>query len=651
MTHSLIKRFNLSHDSVPTTDIWQALYDALKKQENVQRRYGALLQQIENAVILFDLDLKIVQANDRAATLLGYTMAEDLIGQHANQHLKIEDKESAEEIYSRLLAGEDIVPYRRTLKSADNNTITMIITVRLLRDDDNNPEYIQSIMRDISTEERARASENRARAHAQQTLEFIESILNNSSDGIVVLDKDGLIQQTNPAFNQMYKYKPDATFNQPITALFPHEDMALVVSSLHYVVDEWQSLRFEARAVAADLAQFNADVVLSPIITRDKTLSGVVCTIRDNTAFKQLTDSLAQSRDEALEATRTKSEFLAMMSHEIRTPMNSIIGMGEVLSDTALNDEQEELVDILMSESKVLLHLLNNILDFSKIEAKRMILDIQPYSLRDIIEGVGLSLSYSVRQNHVAILTFVDPTIPNHVFVDGGRLRQVILNLATNALKFTKVGHVLIEVLLLEQTKQTISLQFSVRDTGIGIPNDKFNTLFEPFSQADTSHTRKYGGTGLGLPIAQGIVNLMGSVIEVSSQVGVGSNFQFTATWGYETDDNIAETSSLSNSIAFLFQLPSEIKHIIQSYLQSWSVQTVDVQTNKELEDSLGRIPSETTPMIFVFTDFLEHTKSVEVPSQHIILVSATQSDEVETSEYKTLQVPILYDNLRVLVE
>ncbi len=244
---------------------------------------------------------------------------------------------------------------------------------------------------------------------------------------------------------------------------------------------------------------------------------------------KEQTRELAETRDQALEASRVKSEFLASMSHEIRTPLNAIIGMSSLLEETPLNSEQKNYINVFRKAGDTLLSLVNDILDLSKIEAKQLVLEEIEFDLLETVEESVEIYALKAAGNGIELLSHIDVDVQNMRVGDPARLRQIILNLISNALKFTEKGEVVVRVEKDESDDSGDLLRFSVRDTGIGIPTEKLEAIFASFTQVDSSTTRKYGGTGLGLTISKSLSEMMGGKIWVESVEGEGSTFLFTA--------------------------------------------------------------------------------------------------------------------------
>lgn len=345
-----------------------------------------------------------------------------------------------------------------------------------------------------------------------------------------------------------------------------------------------------------------------PLRNQEGEIVGTFGISRDVTELKRMESQLIEARDTAEKANQAKSDFLANMSHEIRTPMNGILGMTELLLNTKLTDEQRQYQLLVQSSAEALLALLNDILDFSKIEAGKLELEILPFKLRDTLGSTLHTLAGRAAEKGIELAVRILPEVPDDLLGDAGRLRQVVVNLVGNAIKFTSEGEIIVKVTPQQVTPDSATLEFAVRDTGIGISPEQQAKIFESFTQADASTTRQYGGTGLGLSISMQLVRMMGGQLKVESKVGRGSTFHFTATF----DRADPQPELPASALATLHRLPvlvvddnSTNRLICEEMLASWGMQATCVDSGQAALEEAQRAANQGSPYKLALVDVM----------------------------------------------
>jgi len=549
---------------------------ALSERVRENELYQNIIEAIPAAVYAKTPDLKLIYANSAWENFSGMSVADGM-------------GKTDREVYGDELGSGFMAADQRVLDTGEvqqNEEVALSgkygPEYRLARKSkavgSDGSVYLVGITTDISE---LRARENEAIA-ARTKAELAQSILDRLSSPVLVKDGGGVCVIANKAFAELHSMAVgDIVGKTALEIVGPDEvDEATMFES--EVMRNGQTQLHEHDIIRADGSIFASRVYKS----REQLADGknyLVIRIEDISQFKEREKALRDAQLKAEAADRAKSEFLANMSHEIRTPMNGVLGMAELLAATELDSKQRTFADVIIKSGNALLTIINDILDFSKIDAGQMELDDQPFELREAVSDVATLMTARAQQKDIELIVRVDPEIHDAYVGDVGRLRQVITNLVSNAVKFTEFGHVLINVNGKDLGDRT-ELKFDITDTGIGIPEDKLKTVFEKFSQVDGSSTRRHEGTGLGLAISSSIVSLMGGDYGVESTVDEGSTFWFSLTLPKhgEIERRMPPPEDITGSRILIVDDNSVNRSILLEQMNAWKLDSCAVGSGLE---------------------------------------------------------------------
>lgn len=511
--------------------------DAEKALRESEERYRRLVEVSPDAILVHRLG-KIIFVNAAGIDLLGAANAEALLGMDLRA-LSPEDPAWGDP--SKQSAGK---PRDFELRRLDGKKIEVEAVATGFTYQDS--PAVQMMIRDVTTirqqSEKLEASERRFR-----------SLFENVAEGVYQSSEEGKILEANPALVEMLGYENLDELKQIDIARDLYDDPQDREAVRHLLALEGglsgRELRLRRKDGTSITVLEHARAVRRP----DGSISHYEGTLTDISQLKQAEETLKQARDQALHVSRMKSEFLANVSHEIRTPMNGVIGMADLLSETSLTSEQREYADAVRRSAQYLLNIINDILDFSKIEAGRLELEAIEFDLRESMEDVVELLADKAQEKGLDLFAQIDPRLPAHFMGDPYRIQQIVTNLVGNAIKFTHEGDVILRV----RHEGGIRLVVEVEDTGIGVPEEMRERLFQPFTQADGSTTRKFGGTGLGLAISRQLVELMGGSIGMRPGRERGSVFFFelplpVAATAFSLEVNLQPTGAFRRPKALL---------------------------------------------------------------------------------------------------
>jgi PAS domain S-box-containing protein len=415
------------------------------------------------------------------------------------------------------------------------------------------------------------------RKKAEEQLTMLSLVASNTVSGVVINDSEGNVEWVNKAFENITGYDIDCVKGNHIGDILKGEltDYTIIEKSRQLSKNK-QSFEVDLLIYRRDGQPLWVSVINSVILDETGKVKKYIEVIIDITAKKKTELELIAAKEEALQLSKAKDMFISVMSHEIRTPLNAVIGMSHLLSEDNPSESQKENLDILKFSAENLMTLINDVLDFTKIETGNIELEKTNVDLRELIHSITNSMQYTVAEKKIYLKESIDEEVPALILGDRTRLLQIMLNLVNNAVKFTDEGGITLDLKVIEQTSQEVRIRFAVTDTGIGIPANKTNTIFESFKQASTDTTRKYGGTGLGLAITKSLIELHESRISVDSVLGQGSTFWFTIT--FKKVDKTAITTNTTAEIGLKINVlvadDNQINRLlINKVLKKWGVQ------------------------------------------------------------------------------
>ncbi|MCP1424412.1 PAS domain S-box-containing protein [Paenibacillus xylanexedens] len=509
--------------------------DAERRLRESRQRYRSLFEHNPAAVYSLNLEGKYSAVNSKLVQMLDIPRNK-LIGQSFLSNLDKCEVQYGKHYFDMVKQGEPQYYETRVVNSSGRKIEVSVTNVPIIVDKEMVGVY--GIVSDIT--ERKEYTER-----IQELSKQHELILNTVTEGIFGLDADGITMFMNPAAASMFGYEAKEFIGKnshPIIhhtradgSHLPQEECPIHMTVLDGQIRSIKEDVFWRKDGSSFLVQYQ----VTPIIEQGQ-IQGAVVVFNDVTGEREI----VRAKETAELAAQAKSEFLSMVSHEIRTPMNGIVGMTELLIGTDLSEEQREYAEIIRDSGDALLNILNDILDFSKLESGKMALAYEPFALRKMLEQVAELFKQRADEKHLEIRYRLNPSIPEFMVGDAIRIRQILVNLVGNALKFTDQGSIEVAVDIIKGRKPEDSvLDFAVQDTGIGIPADKLDQLFQSFSQLHPVINRKYGGTGLGLVISKRLVEIMGGSISVESIEGEGSTFRF-AVPAASVDASAEQTAS-----------------------------------------------------------------------------------------------------------
>jgi PAS domain S-box-containing protein len=514
------------------------LSDQKRAQEELRKnevQYRRLLANLPDLTWTMDSERHLTYVSPNVGEMFGYTADQLVTGdtQFLPSRIHPDDLELVRKCYRTLFEKDKAFDVDYRLRRADGLWVWVRSrSLRTYRQD--GALFADGILTDITE-----------RKEAEQINSQLASIVTSSVAGIIGKSADGTILSWNPGAEKIFGYSAAEAMGKHVSMLVAPEKLYEVPEVMAKVVRGEQVPRFESVSVRKDGRRIPVSLAIAAITDKTGRVLGICTIANDISAQKNAEGALLRAKDAAEAATLAKSQFLANISHELRTPMNGILGMTDLALDTTLDTEQREYLLTIQSSGVALMETIDKLLDFTNAESGTLKLDRVSFNLQETLRQTMRPFFFQAQQVGLEVLCQTGNDLPTTVIGDPERLRQVLVNLVGNAIKFTHLGQVAVDVTCDASSDHIAKLLFKVSDTGIGIPAEKHALIFEPFTQSDGSSTRKYGGTGLGLSVCKRLVELMGGKIWLESAAGRGSTFYFTVPFGLPNAPALREQDML----------------------------------------------------------------------------------------------------------
>ena len=573
--------------------------------EASEQRYRRIVETTFDAFVGMDSDGSIVDWNSKAETIFGWARSQ-AIGKSLSRMLALEGEGTDKEEHLRFLMSslqavllKKPMQMRALHRDGHEFPIEMTMVAIHLETEQMFAVFIHD------TTEQVRATEK-----LQSSITELENLKRALDQHAIVArtNTHGIITYANDNFCSISKYSRSELIGRDHQIVNSNHHSKEFIRDLWQTIERGQTWKGEVKNQAKDGTEYWLSTTIVPLCSQEGRPLEYIAIRTDITELKRIGEELLLAKDKAEQASRSKSEFLANMSHEIRTPLNGIVGMTDLMLDTEIDAEQKEYLETVKLSADSLLTVINDILDFSKIEAGKIDLEAVDFDLRDCMESTLRILALRADQKGLELLCDVTPDVPEFVRGDSTRLRQVITNLVGNAIKFTEQGEIALKVQMEKSNGEDHLIHFTVSDTGIGISPEKQKLIFAPFSQADSSTTRKYGGTGLGLTISTRLVQIMGGEMRVESAIGKGSQFHFTMRFGIA--DPQAATGTKTNSLEILRGAKVLVvddnrtnRRILEQMLIRWEMNVDSTESGEKALKLLVEARASGVPYTLMLTD------------------------------------------------